>query len=421
VGRKIRWRSEKRRLKELKLLEGNPRKATEKQKKDLEESLGRFNLADPLIVNSDNTIIGGNLRYKELLEKFGEDYVVDVRVPDRKLSEKEVEELNLRLNKNTGEWDFDILKEKEWDLLEEVGFESEELEAIIGLEVEEDDFDFEEESRSIEEPKTKYGQVYQLGKHRVMCGDATKEDDFKVLMDGQKARLIFTDPPYNVDYVSPAGNSYAKGKYKHKKIFNDNLRDDECIEFYAKVLDNLYKFSTDDVSIYWWYASRNYWINRAAFIKTGWHISQSIIWVKNGFVISPGQDYHRCYEPCIFGWKKGKKHYSNMNIRNLRDVFNLDFSDFVELLDFWYEKRDSTISYLHPTQKPVRLAERALKKNSKKNDIVLDVFGGSGSTLIACEQTNRICYLMELDPVYVDVIVKRWEEFTGKKGKLING
>ena len=382
-------------------------------------SLQRFNVADPLIVNKDNTIIGGHLRYEELMKKYGKDYVVDVRVPDRKLSEKEVSELNLRLNKNTGEWDFDLLGKFSPELLKEVGFTHEELRFILDPVVKEDNFDAEEEYKKIKKPQTKKGDLYKLGIHRVMCGDATNIGDIEKLMDGERGNLVFTDPPYNVNYRSPSGSSYAKGKYKHKPVFNDNLSDEKCLEFYTSVLKNLYSITADDAPIYWWYAGRNFHINIQAFKNSGWHYSQSLVWTKNGIVICPSQDYHRCYEPCMFGWKKGKQHYVNKVVKKVKEVFNLDFDDFLLLLDFWYERRDSTLSYSHPTQKPVRLAERALKKHSRLGDIVLDVFGGSGSTLIACEQLGRRCFMMELDPVYVDVIVKRWEKFTGEKAKLI--
>lgn len=189
------------------------------------------------------------------------------------------------------------------------------------------------------------------------------------------------------------------------------------------MLTVLDKFTTDDVSLYWWYATKKEKSNVLAWEETGWHKSQVIIWVKNSPIFSRGQDYHRMYEPCMFGWKKGKKHYSDRKLATLRDVFTLEYQDFKEAwdnyMDVWYQKRDDTQSYVHPTQKPVKLAERGIKKNSKIGDVVVDAFLGSGSTLMACEQMGRKCYGMELDPKYVDVEVKRWEKFTGKKAKLI--
>ena len=250
-----------------------------------------------------------------------------------------------------------------------------------------------------------------------MCGSSTSREDFERLMGGNKGRLVFTDPPYNVDYKSPAGLTYSSKKYGGNggKIFNDNLSDKECLAFYTETLKNLYKNTTDDATIYWWFASKNHGVNEEALKEAGWHISQQIIWLKNSMVLSRGQDYHRVYEPCMVGWKKKQVHYKDKNITNLQDVILLDKETFAEQLDVWYEKRDNTVNYVHPTQKPVRLAERALKRNSKSGDIVIDAFSGSGSTLIACEQLGRKCYAMEIDPKYCDVIVKRWEKQAGKK------
>jgi DNA modification methylase len=290
------------------------------------------------------------------------------------------------------------------------------------LEVKEDDFNSDEVYESIKKPISKKGDIYQLGPHRLMNGDCTLEEDVKKLMNKELADLIFTDPPYNVDYKSPGGLSYDSKKYGESggKIFNDNKSDKDCIEFYTAALENLYKFSKDSVCIYWWFAGRNQHINRQAFLKANWYISQTIIWIKNGFVLSRGQDYHRCYEPCLFGWKKGKTHFSNKFINNLQDAFNLDYKDFQELFDVWYVKRDATQNYVHPTQKPVRLPERAINKNSKENDIVLDFFGGSGSTLLGCDQMSRRAFLMELDPKYCDVIVKRYIKFCRENKKSID-
>ena len=278
----------------------------------------------------------------------------------------------------------------------------------------------QEEYEKIGEAKTKRGDLYILGNHRVLCGSSTSEEEFERLMGGNKGRLIFTDPPYNVDYKSPAGLTYSSKKYGGTggRIFNDNLSDKDCLDFYISVLKNLHKFTSDDVTIYWWFASKNHGVNEEALKAANWHISQQIIWLKNAMVLSRGQDYHRVYEPCMVGWKKREKHYKDKNVTKYQDVIMLDKETFGEQLDVWYEKRDNTAKYVHPTQKPVRLAERALKRNSKSGDIAIDAFGGSGSTLIACEQLGRRCYAMELDPKYVDVIVKRWEEYSGKKAEL---
>lgn len=165
------------------------------------------------------------------------------------------------------------------------------------------------------------------------------------------------------------------------------------------------------------FASKNVVINRTAWENTGWQFSQQIIWLKNSLTFSMGQDYHRIYEPCLFGWKKGKKHYKNKKLNNLRDCFHLDVADFKTIIDVWYEKRDTTNQYVHPTQKPLRLAERALKKSSKPGDNVVDFFGGSGSTMLSCHQMERNSFLCEIDPKFCDAIVRRFAKLMGESGK----
>ncbi len=406
----------------LKPAEYNPRTASEQEVKNLTDSIREFGLVDPIIVNCAearrNVVLGGHFRLRIAKDmEYTQVPVVYLNIPD---IEKE-KELNLRLNKNNGSWDFDLLAKFDDTLLQNVGFSSDELDRIFKEPMKEDEFDAEKEYQQITEPSVKSGDLYQLGDHRLLCGNSEKPEDVALLMNGKLARMIFTDPPYNVDYKSPAGLSYDSTKFGGTggKIFNDDKTDEECIRFYTDVLKNLFKFSTDDVTIYWWFANKNNWINRMAFENAGWHMSQIIIWLKNSMVFSRGQDYHRQYEPCMLGWKKKQAHYKNKKIADLKDVFNLDFTDFSEMMDVWYQKRDPTMSYVHPTQKPVRLAERALKKNSERGDIIVDLFGGSGSTLIACEQLDRKAYLAEIDPKYVQVALTRWCQFTGKKAERL--
>jgi DNA modification methylase len=403
----------------------NPRKLTEEQKQELIKSLQKFNLAEIPAINLDNQILAGHQRVAALLALGRGEEAIDVRVPSRKLTKEEAEEYMVRSNRNVGEWDLEGLgKNFNFEFLKGVGFNDFELDKIFEKACREDGgnapFDAEEEYEKIVEAKTKRGDIYILGEHRLMCGDSCDEKDFERLMDGEQGRLVFTDPPYNVNYKSPAGLTYSSKKYggTEGKIFNDNLSDKECLAFYRDTLKNLHKRTTDDATIYWWFANINNHINRAAFEEAAWKMSQIIIWVKNSIVLSRGQDYHRVYEPCLVGWKKGQSHYKDKNVTKYQDVMMLDKETFAEQLDAWYEKRDNTAKYVHPTQKPVRLAERALKRNSKSGDIVIDAFGGSGSTLIGCEQLGRRCYCMELDPKYCDVIIKRWKIFTGRKAVL---
>jgi len=336
------------------------------------------------------------------------------------VSEEQAKILNLALNRISGEWDKEKLKNLFSELsslsldLGLTGFTSEEVSTLLDF-TKEDDYEPPKDLPT----KVSYGQVWLLGKHRLMCGDATKKEDIAKLMDKELAQIIFTDPPYNVDYTSPAGGSYAGGKYVHPKVFNDNLSNSQYSAFLTNALRNAFSFTKDSMSIYLFFASRHYTLVRKTFEDAGFYYSQMVIWCKDRFVLSPGQDFHRVFEPIMYGWKKGKKHWLNKYYANVSDVMALGKKDFLEQLDFWYEQRDKLNDYIHPTQKPIRLAERALKKSTKPADAVLDIFGGSGSTLIACEQMARNCFTLELDPYYCDVIIDRWEKFTGKEAVKI--
>lgn len=194
-------------------------------------------------------------------------------------------------------------------------------------------------------------------------------------------------------------------------MWNDDKDPEIAQAFYTAVLTQLRSYSTEDASLYWWFANKMNWINRHAWIDSGWYMAQILVWLKEQMIFSLGQDYHRCYEPCMFGWKAGSAHFTNHKIADAKDVFSLEARAFHELPDVWYQRRDKINEYVHPTQKPVKLAERALRNNTLPGDLVADVFGGSGSTLIACDQLARPCYLMELDPKYCDVILTRWATY----------
>lgn len=403
----------------------NYRKHGDKNKKLIKESLEALGTGRSIVLDNDNVIVAGNGVFEQaqelglkvkVIESDGKELIA-IKRTDLKTEDEKRKLLAIADNKtsDTSEFDFDLLTDDfELGVLEDLGFEDFEINIFKDdVSLEEDGYEFQ----LPEKPISKTGDVYQLGNHRLVCGDSTNMEDVDVLMQGEKAHLVFTDPPYNVDYKSPNGNSYDSQKYGGTggKIFNDNKSDEDCVKFYTDVLKNLYQITHDNAPIYWWFALKNYPLNFAAFQLTGWYISQTIIWLKENMVFSHGQDYHRCYEPCLFGWKKGQTHFKVRNLNNYKDVFALSMEDYRDAMDLWFESRDVTNEYVHPTQKPIRLAERAFRKHSKKDFIVVDMFGGSGSTLIACEQSGRIARLMEMDPKYCDVIVKRYVKYCQSK------
>ena len=376
----------------LKPAEYNPRKKLkpgDKEYKKIKDSIEEFGFADPLVVNSDMTIIGGHQRLNVAID-LGYTEVPCAVVDIDKTREKA---LNIALNKITGEWDEQMLadlltdlKEADYDL-DYTGFEAPEVEQLFSniydKKVKEDDFDVDKE---LQQPCfSQLGDLWCLGKHRVICGDSTGEEIYTRLMDGQLANLVLTDPPYNVDVEETAG-----------KIMNDNMGDQEFYNFLLSAYRCMHANLADDGSIYVWHADTEGINFRTAFRDAGFYLSGCCIWVKNALVLgrSPYQWRH---EPCLFGWKQKGKHQW--------------YGDRKQTTVWEYDKPRSSKD--HPTMKPVQLMSYPIKNSTMTNGIVLDPFLGSGSTLIACCETDRVCRGIELDPKFIDCIVKRYIEWAG--------
>lgn len=378
----------------LKPAEYNPRKKLkpgDKEYKKIKDSIEEFGFADPLVVNADMTIIGGHQRLNVAID-LGYTEVPCAVVDVDKTREKA---LNIALNKITGEWDEQMLADLLTDLkdadydLDYTGFEAPEVEQLFSniydKKVKEDNFDVDKE---LQQPCfSQLGDLWLLGQHRVICGDSTGEEIYTRLMDGQLANLVLTDPPYNVDVEETAG-----------KIMNDNMADEDFYNFLLSAYRCMHANLADDGSIYVWHADTEGINFRTAFKAAGFYLSGCCIWVKNALVLgrSPYQWRH---EPCLFGWKlKGKHQW---------------YGDRKQTTVWEYDKPRSSKD--HPTMKPVQLMSYPIKNSTMTNGIVLDPFLGSGSTLIACCETDRICRGIELDPKFVDCIVKRYIEWAGGK------
>lgn len=378
----------------------NPRKdlkPEDDEYKKIKKSILEFGFVSPLVVNKDMTVIGGHQRLK-VLQELGYEEVECIVVDLDKTKEKA---LNIALNKISGEWDTDKLESLLQELrmddfdLSLTGFDSDEVDDILEdlIETKEDDFDVVEELNKIENPITKLGNVWILGNHRLLCGDSTNKENVDKLMNNNLADFILTDPPYNVDYEGKTQDAL--------KIANDSMNDNEFYTFLETSFKNLYESIKEGGSIYVFHADTEGLNFRNAFIKAGFKLAQCLIWVKNTFVMGR-QDYQWRHEPILYGWKEGAAHHF-INDRTQSTI-----------LEFDKPSRNAE----HPTMKPIDLLVKLIKNSSKENNIILDLFGGSGSTLIAAEQTKRTCYMMELDPKYCDVIVKRWEKLTNKKAIL---
>lgn len=411
----------KRKITELIAAEYNPRKINKVQEQDLKDSLTRFGLVDPIIININkerkNIVIGGHQRLKVWADLGNTE--IDCNELDLTLDKER--ELNIRLNKNGGSFDDELIKEYfNFDELTEWGFTPDELfnkeEKIKEGKIEDD------EVPEITKNKVQYGDVYQLGKHRLMCGDSTSEKDVKKLMNEEKADLIFTDPPYGVSY---------KGT-NHEIIKNDELRGEPLYQLLVQSFKNLFKFSIQNPAVYIWHASKTQMIFETAIKDAGFEVKEQLIWNKG---MSLGRsDYHWAHEPCFYVRKQDNNNqwFGDRKNKTILREGTIDFEKLTKakLLQIiyairdestcWEIKKDNVQTYKHPTQKPIDLCIKALINNTEVDGKVLDLFGGSGSTMIAAEKLNRKSYTMELDEKYASIILERWEQFTGLKAEKIN-
>lgn len=411
-------------LDSLRPYEKNARSHGKEDIKAIIESIKDFGFNDPIGVWHD-IIVEGHGRWMAAKE-LGMATVPILRLDE--LTDEQRKAYALAHNKTAelSGWDFDVLAAELKDISEfdmsAFGFDM----AAVGeedIEVQEDDFN-EEPPKSA---TTRLGDVFKLGGHYLICGDSTKEETIRKLLQGQQIDLLVTDPPYNVDYV---------GKTKDAlKIENDKKSDAD----FHKLLVDAFKAADSGMkpgaAFYIWHADTEGFNFRGACREIGWQVRQCLIWNKNTFVLGR-QDYQWKHEPCLYGWKEGAAHYfvddrtqSTVFEDKGHDIDHMKKEEMKALLKELFEDKISTTvleedkparSAEHPTMKPIKLLARQIKNSSRKGDNVLDIFGGSGSTLITCEQLGRNCFTVELDPKYCDVIIKRWEDFTGQQAVRIN-
>jgi len=379
----------------------NSRTHSDEQISQIMASIKEFGFTNPVLIDEEGLIIAGHGR-TVAAQRLGMKTVPTVRLTHLTPAQKKAYVIaDNKLALNAG-WDLEFLKIELLDLQSEdfdlslTGFDDDELNDLLAQAVTEGLTDEDAVPEAPEEPKTKPGDIYQLGRHRLMCGDSTSIDAVEKLMDGQLADIVFTDPPYGVDY----DGGHATDKRRTK------LENDDKTLMYAGALPIAYMASKDGAALYLWFADRFAKDVLTALDQCNFQVRAWIIWNKNLAQFGAiGAQYKLKHELCIYAFKKGKSPF---------------WSGPNNEVTVWDVKRHSKNEF-HPTQKPVELPVRALENSSKSGDIVLDLFGGSGSTMIAAEKQGRCARLMELDPKYCDVIVKRWEDFTGKKAELING
>ena len=404
----ITWKTERRKVKDLKPLDKNPRKITKAAIEKMKDRISKRGFHDVIKLDTEGVILSGNVRTEALTAlKIDE---VNVLVPSRQLTKDERNAIVLESNRHDGEWDTAMLPEFGTEVLLDVGFETVEVDTLMhDDEDDEDPFDTEKAVTAAKKPHAQRSDLYRLGDNMLMCGDSTDADDLKKLMGGVKADLVFTDPPYNMAYQSA-----TKGG-----ILNDNMAEDKFVEFCEKFMARLKEATKTGGVFYICSGYQSYMPFMYALKTQGMHYAGPIIWVKNTLgmgmndyrhkhemiikVKKPPEPKRKKAQPILYGWNGGR-HF---------------FIDTHEEADVWTISKVATNGMVHPTQKPIALINRAIKNSSRRGDTVLDLFGGSGATLIAAAKTGRKAMLMELDPKYVDVIIKRWEALSGERAEKV--
>jgi len=401
----------------------NPRILTDKQERDLTKSIKKFQLIDPIIANKhkgrEYIVISGHQRLK-VARKLGYKMVPVVFVD---LTLRKEQCLNLTMNRVSGEWDWEMLKEFDIETLLDTGFDDSDLSSIWNenLEIEDDDYNIEKEIEKIKKTDIKSNDIFQLGRHFLICGDSTDANVVKKLMNKNKVNMIYCDPPFNI------GLDYNKGlgkKANYGGNVKDNKKDNDYKEFLSKTIANALEISEENVHVFYYCDQSYIGLLQEIYKELEINNKRVCMWIKNGINPTPQIAFNKCYEPCVYGIR-GKPYLSE--IKNLNEILNKNvetgnrtIDDILDLLDIWLVKRLSGQEYEHPTQKPPTLHEKSLRRCTKVNDIVLDLFGGSGSTLIACEQLKRKCFMVEQDPIFCQLIINRFESYANTKAKKLN-
>ena len=419
-------------IEEIHPYENNPR-INDQAVEPVMKSIQKDGYRARIIVDTNGVIIAGHTRYKAMQNLGWEE--VEVWIADD-MTDEQIRDYRVRDNYTAGfaDWDYELLAKEIEDLDFDMGqfmTQPEEYEEPPEPEAVEDNFDPEEDIP--EETDIVQGDLFVCGSHRILCGDSTNIDDVLRLMDGAKADLFLTDPPYNIDYEYKQNNLARFRANKrvlsgNASIDNDAMGTDDFYNFLMEVFFCADKVMHEGAAFYIWHADLNGHLFREAVLETGWNLKEILIWVKNNFTLSR-QDYHYRHEPCIYGWKKGAGHYF-IDKRNQQTVFDdkidvkkLSKQEMRDLIEQLLYKHENTVLYedkpmfndIHPTMKPIKLMARLVANSSKPGWKVLDLFGGSGSTMMACEQLGRNCYSMEVAPKYVSAMLKRWHTFTGEQ------
>lgn len=420
--KKLQWQTMQKRVNDLIPQEVNPRVITDKQMSDLKRSLSKYNLVEIPAISPEGRILAGHQRIKALQLLGRGNELIDVRIPNRPLTEDETKQYLIASNALGGSWDFDALKTFDFDFLAQAGFDEIELSKFWDndKEIKDDNFDVARELKKIKKPATRPGDIIFLGDHKVVCGDSTQPDTLKGLLGEEQASMIYSDPIYNLDFNYSGGLGGTKD-YGGK--VNDSRGFMEYKQFITDSLKAALSVSQPDVHAFYWCDQVYIGLIQDVYRSSGIDNKRVCLWLKNNQNPVPRVAFNKVYEPCVYGTRGHP--YLATSVTDLNEVLNKELgtgnallADVNEFIDIWTAKRLSAKDYEHATSKPISLHEKAIRRCTKPGDIILDSFLGSGSTLLAGEQLGRRVYGCELEPRFCDLIIKRYEALTGCKAKI---
>lgn len=417
---KLKWTTVQKKINDLVPQEINPRIISDKQMSALTKSLKKYNLVEIPAIDFEGKILAGHQRVKALQLLGRGEEIIDVRQPNRTLTDEEAKQYLIASNAISGDWNFEELKSFDLDLLVNAGLDDIELKNIWGenLEAKNDEFNEIEELKKIKNPQTKKGDLIILGGHKLLCASSTDINAVKSLFGNDKASVIYSDPPFNI------GLDYNKGvglKANYGGNVDDSKSAEDYKEFIRKTLVNALDVSHKDVHCFYWCDEAWVWVFQTLYNELGIKNRRLNIWLKNNSSPCPKVAFNKAIEVCCYGTLGSP--YLSSSLKNLNELMNKELTTGNELFDdvtnVLAVKRLPSKEYEHPTSKPSSLHEKPIKRCSKVGDIIFDSFSGSASTMICAEQLNRRVYSLEISEIFCDLAIRRWEKLTGKKVKVI--
>lgn len=426
MQKQLKWCTEMRRVSELVPNPKNPRAMSPKQMEDLKRSLRKFNIVELPVCDLDNRVLAGHQRLLALRLLGRGSELIPTRVPNRKLTKEEYNQYLLTSNAIHGSWDYRLLAEQfDIETLLASGFDDGDLSVIFAdsLEVADDDFNIDIELKKIKKPKAKLGDYYALGSHRLGCLDSANPTAVKRLVGKAKIDMVYCDPNFNIalDYNTGVG-----GKASYGGTINDLKPDHEYRQFLKHTMENALSVAKPNTHVYYYCDQKYIGMIQSLFSELGLNNKRVCLWIKGAANPTPGVAWNKCYEPCVYA-TRGKPYLSPVSL-NFAEVLNKELGpsgnklldDIMDSLNIWLAKRIPGQEYQHATQKPVTLHERPIKRCTKLGDTILDLFGGAGSTLLAADAMKRVCFMAEIEPIFIDLIIARYEHATHTKARQLN-